>query len=380
MDSILAQSYENLEVVCVDNGSPDNCGKILKTYARKDKRIKVITLKENKMVCGGRNAGLDNATGDFICFVDPDDLIGKNHISTMLKAILEKKDPKGHPLNLVINNSAISFMLDGNNNKKVIHRRKVPEKVYSIQDYNENPMLEMVAPIWGRLYRKSFIDKYKIRFLDGLHTDNIPFTTKLLAHMKYWYGIQDDSNDSSYWYRLITLDGSITPYISLVSLELPVCLENLYDYLKEHNLSRKVKVMFYNFFTSYFPRHTDMPRYYMAFKKLMIKMENDIKAPDSIYNRSEINLCNYLIYTNNFFQFSDLYFKPISSTHIVPKKSVRRIKLFGILLFKTTINPNKQKRYYFLSIPIWSVRYKGNQIQHRLFAYFPLVSTQTKNK
>ena len=93
LDSILAQSYENLEIVCVDNGSPDGCGKILEKYAQKDKRIKVVTLSENKKLCGGRNAGLDNATGDYICFVDPDDWIEKDHIKAMVEAIENIKDP-----------------------------------------------------------------------------------------------------------------------------------------------------------------------------------------------------------------------------------------------------------------------------------------------
>ena len=53
LDSILGQSYKNLEVVCVNNGSPDRCGEILKKYAKKDERIKIVTLKENKMLCGG---------------------------------------------------------------------------------------------------------------------------------------------------------------------------------------------------------------------------------------------------------------------------------------------------------------------------------------
>lgn len=74
LDSILAQTLADFEVIAVDDGSPDNCGKILDEYAKKDNRIKVIH-KENGGVSSARNAGLDEAMGEYIGFVDPDDYI-----------------------------------------------------------------------------------------------------------------------------------------------------------------------------------------------------------------------------------------------------------------------------------------------------------------
>jgi len=74
LDSILAQTFTDFELITVDDGSPDNCGKILDEYALKDERIKVIH-KENGGVSSARNAGLDVATGEYIGFVDPDDTI-----------------------------------------------------------------------------------------------------------------------------------------------------------------------------------------------------------------------------------------------------------------------------------------------------------------
>ena len=69
IDSILNQTYKNIEVILVDDGSPDNCGKICDKYLLKDDRIKVIH-KENGGLSSARNAGLDIATGDYIGFVD----------------------------------------------------------------------------------------------------------------------------------------------------------------------------------------------------------------------------------------------------------------------------------------------------------------------
>lgn len=74
MDSVLGQTYENLEVILVDDGSPDNCPALCDAYAERDARVKVIH-QANSGVSAARNAGLDAATGDYIGFVDSDDAI-----------------------------------------------------------------------------------------------------------------------------------------------------------------------------------------------------------------------------------------------------------------------------------------------------------------
>jgi glycosyltransferase involved in cell wall biosynthesis len=77
LNSIINQTYKNLEIILVDDGSPDNCGKICDEYALKDKRIKVIH-KLNGGLSDARNAGLDIAAGEYIAFVDSDDYIAEN--------------------------------------------------------------------------------------------------------------------------------------------------------------------------------------------------------------------------------------------------------------------------------------------------------------
>ena len=74
VDSIINQTYKNLEIILVDDGSPDNCGAMCDEYAKRDERIKVIH-KENGGPSSARNDGLDIATGDYIGFVDSDDFI-----------------------------------------------------------------------------------------------------------------------------------------------------------------------------------------------------------------------------------------------------------------------------------------------------------------
>ena len=83
LDSILAQSHSNLEIILVDDGSPDRSGEICDAYAKKDPRIKVIHQK-NQGVCAARNAGLAAATGDWISFVDGDDWIDSEMYAYLL--------------------------------------------------------------------------------------------------------------------------------------------------------------------------------------------------------------------------------------------------------------------------------------------------------
>ena len=90
VDSVINQTYKNLEIILVDDGSPDNCPKICDEYAKKDKRIKVIH-KENGGVGSARNKGMEKAVGEYITFVDSDDWLEKNFIQEMLFIINKYK-------------------------------------------------------------------------------------------------------------------------------------------------------------------------------------------------------------------------------------------------------------------------------------------------
>ena len=88
LDSILAQTYEHLEIICVNDGSPDNSLAILEQYAARDARIKVITRK-NGGIAVARNTGLDAATGELIMFVDSDDFLKPHMAETLLHSLKE---------------------------------------------------------------------------------------------------------------------------------------------------------------------------------------------------------------------------------------------------------------------------------------------------
>ena len=90
VESIVNQTYENLEIILVDDGSPDNCPQICDVWAERDGRIKVIH-KENGGLADARNAGMRIATGEYISFIDSDDWIDSNWIEVLLDTAINKE-------------------------------------------------------------------------------------------------------------------------------------------------------------------------------------------------------------------------------------------------------------------------------------------------
>lgn len=86
LESLIHQTYENIEIVCVNDGSTDNSQKILDEYAAKDKRIIVIK-QQNAGLSAARNTGISNATGDYLCYVDSDDTIELNACAILARQI-----------------------------------------------------------------------------------------------------------------------------------------------------------------------------------------------------------------------------------------------------------------------------------------------------
>ena len=88
IDSIRSQTYENLEIILVDDGSSDNSGAIANQYVKLDKRIRVVH-KKNEKVSAARNTGIDMATGEYICFADADDYLMPDYVEYLLELAIK---------------------------------------------------------------------------------------------------------------------------------------------------------------------------------------------------------------------------------------------------------------------------------------------------
>lgn len=84
LESIVNNTYQNLEIICINDGSPDNSGEILEEYQKLDLRIVVVNQK-NKGISAARNVGMNIATGEFIAFIDSDDWIHPNYFRYLVQ-------------------------------------------------------------------------------------------------------------------------------------------------------------------------------------------------------------------------------------------------------------------------------------------------------
>ena len=91
IQSIICQTYQNLQIILVDDGSPDNCPRICDEYQKNDSRIEVIH-KKNGGLSDARNAGIQKAKGKFICFIDSDDFINSKYIEKLYNMIEKNEE------------------------------------------------------------------------------------------------------------------------------------------------------------------------------------------------------------------------------------------------------------------------------------------------
>lgn len=148
LDSILNQTYSNLEVIVISDGSTDGTNDIIKEYAEKDCRI-VPIFKENSGVSDTRNKGLEIAKGDYIGFVDGDDYIEPNMYEILLNNAIENDADISHCGYQMVFPSRVDYYYD--TGKKVIQDNKKGIRDIIVGDYVE-------PGIWNKLYRKSTIE------------------------------------------------------------------------------------------------------------------------------------------------------------------------------------------------------------------------------
>ena len=173
------QTYKNLEIILIDDGSTDSSGKICDEYAKKDSRIKVIH-QENKGASVARNAGLDNATGKYIMFSDSDDTFELDACEKLYNYI-EKTNA-----DYVVGNYA-NMDEDGTKwEKPVFDTVKYTERRLSVEDYNAS-FYVMNSSACNKIFRKSFLDKIEVRFIEKLPAEDAIFTTYCFIKSKCVY-------------------------------------------------------------------------------------------------------------------------------------------------------------------------------------------------
>ncbi len=183
LESVINQTYAELEIICVNDGSPDNSSAILEEYAKKDGRITIIN-QQNKGLSGARNTGIDAATGDYIVFLDSDDWMDEE---TLVAAVAKAEDADTVMWGYVrefAEKSIEKKIFDGDRSfdeseTRVLHRRLTG---LTGEELSNPENTDALVTAWGKLYTASIIKSNNLQFVDT----KIIGTEDLLFNMYYF--------------------------------------------------------------------------------------------------------------------------------------------------------------------------------------------------
>lgn len=173
LQSVVNQTYKNLEIICVNDGSPDRCGEILRKYAENDSRIKVIEQK-NQGLSASRNHGLDQAHGEYVFFLDADDYIHVQALEILYNVA------KKTACQIVMTEDVYRTGKDKIKNDK-INQNRVRYRTM------KNPLRDLYkyrlvsAVVWSKLYHRDCIGDQ--RFIEGIYFEDWPFTAQIFSQV-----------------------------------------------------------------------------------------------------------------------------------------------------------------------------------------------------
>ena len=175
LDSLINQTYKNLEIIVINDGSTDNSGEICQEYAQKDNRIVYIE-KENGGLSDARNVGLDKMTGSYVTFIDSDDWIEQDYIETLYKKIVEYQADisVGNYYSYNEDEETYYFHIYGDSYyEKVYDNISIFENLYESQEMKSFALISA----WGKLYKAKLFDY--LRFDKGKLGEDGYFNQKM---------------------------------------------------------------------------------------------------------------------------------------------------------------------------------------------------------
>lgn len=162
LDSIIKQTFKDFECICVNDGSSDNSLSILEEYAKKDKRIKIIS-QENKGVSGARNTGLKQATGKYVTFIDSDDWISNKYIETLYNSITfcDYDIACAHHKIYFEDINDFKILKNVSKIKKILlkNNRNIVDKI-NVVNLSKN--------VWNKIYKNDFLIKNNFSFFEDI--------------------------------------------------------------------------------------------------------------------------------------------------------------------------------------------------------------------
>lgn len=225
LDTLLKQTFTDFEVILIDDGSKDKTGEILDEYIKKDKRVKVFH-KENEGVSEARNVGLRNATGEYIYFLDGDDLADINLLKRANEIFLNK-DIKifSFPYNMIYENEEI---------KRKYSAEKYNNKIMSSKEFLSLFFRKEIGQhICSSIIKREIVQD-KIYFTKGLERgEDLEFQIKVLLEDNLLY------YDNTPFFKYVSRTGSVVQSkVKLNILDFLAVLENFRNIMDDKNLKK----------------------------------------------------------------------------------------------------------------------------------------------
>ena len=305
--SLLNQTLTDIEIVCVNDGSKDNSLKMLQSFAEKDNRIKLIN-QENGGCGAARNKAIDNAKGDYIYFLDPDDHLVENALEELyINAFINDSDLVLFKLAFWVENKPIDYSrphFDLDNYFKGVDFNYFTFNCLDIKKYVMNA--KAFAP-WFKLYKREFLKNYDdFYFPINLPFDDVPFHIKSLLRAskmsflpKFFYHYRIDNPNSI----------NSTPSNGIGIIKIISIVE---DFLKNENYFEDFEKEFYNFKLYhtyiYLFRSADGEEYFRAVKREYEKIKRDFFDKNEnnkslIDEKFLIDTYNMIMNSNSFNEF-----------------------------------------------------------------------------
>ena len=218
LNSVVNQTYENIEIIVINDGSPDNSQKIIEQYQKKYSKKLRGYIKNNGGIGSSRNFGLKQATGDYIFFVDSDDWIDLNTVEIVIKEmILQKSD------------IAIFNMADHYSNGKI----KITNK-HEIED-----KYEQIGSCCNKIFKKTILED--LEYIPNIWYEDLNFSMKLLVKTEKIIKIPN-----AFYHCTVREDSIMNNNNSFKNLDIITSLKNVEEYYKKNNYWSQNEEMFKN--------------------------------------------------------------------------------------------------------------------------------------
>lgn len=371
LDSILCQTFEDIEIICVNDGSKDNSLKILESYSEKDDRIKIVN-KENGGLSSARNEGLKYVTSDYVSFVDSDDWIEPGTYELALSAMEKNNaDFVSWGAKIVLDDDIIE------ETPNIASARNYHNlKLIGYHNVTDSVLTKTTVTVWNKLFKISIIRDNNLTFPNGLLYEDNEFFFKYAVYCKSAYYI--DKYLYNYFQRTSSIIGKINSKQSKKVADYIKIYEGIYSYYESNNLIKCHKELLSFIFNSFlwntFKFSHDRKFIEKQLQNLAKRIDNNILQSNIIdlvrrgkfYKISYLNAPKY-DFGNNLLGFTDindkLIFKVLGIKISLKKQNLysKRKENFKTIIKILGIKLTFKDKNAILNSKINDIYYKLNQ-------------------